>query len=219
MILSKFAYVKILPALLTLFLAAGCNITEEDIEIKEMWPLEKENSWNYQMEGGEEEHLTIEVTGVEQDQELGEYYQVEFDFGTHQTYEYYLYDDEGLLWFQMDNPWGSYKRVPPEHLIKKPPNETKTWHWQGELETITGSDLYYKGEGQIKQKGFMELDLPTGSYNALKIEKIMDLEMAGEKIGLKDIRYYVPGIGLVKQEVHENGHEQLNILIEDYKIQ
>ncbi|UMZ75020.1 hypothetical protein [Natranaerofaba carboxydovora] len=199
-------------------LMPGCFTGEKEAELEKMWPLEEGNEWGYQVDGGEEEELSISVYSVEEDEEFGKTYQVEFDFGSYQTYEHYSYDDEGLLWFQMSNPWGTYNRVPPEYLIKDPPGEAKSWEWDGELETISGRDLHYKGEGKIDQKGFMELELPDGSYNALKVEKNLTLEMDGETVELQDVRYYVPEIGLVKQEVHENGYEQLNIVIDDYEL-
>ncbi len=212
-------FIIVVLLILAFFMRNGCNSEEKQVELKEMWPLKEGNTWNYSVKGGEEEKLEIEVMAEKQDQEHGDCYQVEFDFGTHQTYEYYSYDDTGIYWFQLDNPWGSYDRVPPEYLIKAPPTENKSWQWQGELDTITGSDLDFKGEGDISQRGFMELELPTGSYEALKVEKEMELKMTGEKVDLRDIRYYVPGVGLVKQEVYENGYEQLNVIIEDYEVE
>lgn len=207
-----------------ILLNTGCTNEKTESKLEEIWPLKEGNWWKYGTKGSEYEEVTIEVIEKKENKENkenknnAEVYVVEFDFGTYQVYEYYYYDEEGLIWFQMDNPLGSYKRQPPEYLFKTPSQENLQWKWEGEIQTISGSSFNYQGEGKTSQLSTIELELPHGSYKAIKIERELNLTMAGEDLDVTDRRYYVPELGLVKQEVKENGYEQLYMIIDDYEV-
>ncbi len=206
-------------------------------QAQELWPLSEGNYWQYQAEGketGDEVIVTVEQAGdtkIEKDNKQSleksnksdqfnqhENFYVKFDYRTHETIEYYSYDNEGLLWHGLELSAGTYQRQPPQYLVKFPLGEAHQWSWQGELVPLQGEDLDYRGEAKIEQDEPEKVELPVGRKEGIEVRNNMNLEMAGEQLEIEETRVYVPGIGLVKQEVIENGEVQLKKLLTDYQL-
>ncbi|WP_143824644.1 hypothetical protein [Natranaerobius trueperi] len=190
----------------------GADISDS----REIWPLEEGASWRYQVEGeGAEDEVIVTVTKA-LDQST---YHLQFDYGSHETLEQYTYQDDGLIWDAIENPLGEYQRVPAQYLIKFPIDRTHEWEWQGELLPISGEELGYSGKGEFTQSGLTTIDLPIGRYEGIEITSTMNINIQGEKNEIEETRVYVPEIGLVKQEVVENGQLKLKKLLTDYQME
>ncbi|ACB85866.1 hypothetical protein [Natranaerobius thermophilus] len=195
------------------------DIISEDLDSdREIWPLSQGSAWRYQAEGqGTGDEVEIRVSEVE---EYGEEknYQLHFDYQSHETFEYYSYDKEGLYWHGMELPTGEYQRVPEQYLVKFPVGQSHEWEWQGELMAVEGEELNYRGRAKLEQGEPVKVDLPLGKKEGIEVKNEMEVELAGEILQVEETRVYVPEIGLVKQEVVENGELQIKKLLTDYRI-
>ena len=192
---------------------------EGEVPVAEMWPLQEGNTWYYQVEGSSAKDEVM-VTVLKEQSKGNEQrtYRVGYDYQTHQTVETYTRTEDGLAWERIDNPLGQYERRPEQYLIKQPVGEHLSWEWDGELVPIGGQDIQYNGEAVITQEGFYKVDLPIGKHEGVKVINRMDLNFMGQRREIRDKRVYVPEIGLVKQEVEENGELRLKKLLTNYHL-
>lgn len=133
--------------------------------------------------------------------------------------EYYVPSEKALLFPRLDNVQGQFLKKPYQTFLKFPLKEGDKWEWSGKLVPIGKQEEVSTGTVKTQVKDKETISTPAGTYkNAVRISLDTINESQGTRFQIKEDRWYVNKVGMVKEVVYdEEGNEVLTAVLKKIK--
>ncbi|WP_148137660.1 hypothetical protein [Candidatus Formimonas warabiya] len=206
---------KLFMIISCLFLfSAGCAARNE---AKNFLPLNPGVTWYYDVD--------IQGEKVEMQVQVGEQKEVEgklaypLSYSYHQQalptqIEYYAVEDKTIMFPRIDNVQGQFAKKPSQVFLKFPLKKGDKWEWSGKLLPLGKKEAVATGTVQAVVQEAETVSTPAQTYkNALRISFTSVFTTQGTNFGIKEDRWYVNKIGMVKEVVYDEKGEQVLIAV------
>lgn len=202
--------------LVLLAMAVGCG---NQNEAKAFLPLNPGVTWHYDVD--------IQGQKLEMQVQVGETKEVEGKIAYPVSYsyselalptqiEYYVLQEKAILFPRVDNVQGQFLKKPFQTFFKFPLKEGSKWEWSGKLIPV-GENKEAVTLGTVKTTVEDEetVSTPAGTYKkALRISFVSVNEAAdGTKFEIKEDRWYVKKIGMVKEVLYDERGNQVLVAV------
>lgn len=129
--------------------------------------------------------------------------------------EYYVPSEKALLFPRLDNVQGQFLKKPYQTFLKFPLKEGDKWEWSGKLVPIGEKEAVSSSTVKTVVEDKETINTPAGTYkNAVRISLDTINESQGTKFQLKEDRWYVNKVGMVKEVLYdEKGNEVLSAVL------
>jgi len=118
--------------------------------------------------------------------------------------EYYVTQDKSVLFPRLDNVQGQYLKKPVQTFLKFPLKKGDKWEWSGKLVPVGEKEAVVNGTLKTVVEEEETVNTPAGTYKkAVRISLVSVHESQGTKFELKEERWYVNKIGMVKEVLYD----------------
>lgn len=128
--------------------------------------------------------------------------------------EYYVTQDKAVLFPRLDNVQGQFLKKPQQTFLKFPLKKGDEWEWSGKLIPVGEKEAVASGTVKTVVEDEETVTTPAGTYKkAVRITLVSVHESQGTKFELKEDRWYVNKIGMVKEVLYDEEGNQVLIAV------
>lgn len=210
---------KLFMVCLFFALIAGCAQRQE---ARTFLPLNPGNTWQYTVNvDGEKQRMQVEVG---ESREVEGYNAFSLSYSYQQLalptqVEYYVPQENAVLFPRLDNVQGQYLKKPFQILLKFPLKKGEKWEWDGKLVPVGSKTPAVDARIQTEVTRVETVTVPAGTYkNAVRVSFSSVFNTGDTGFEVKEDRWYVKGIGMVKEVLYdEKGEEILVAVLNSFK--
>ncbi|NMA13778.1 MAG: hypothetical protein GX930_00865 [Clostridia bacterium] len=203
-------------ALLSLFilLVVGCAGQNE---AKNFLPLTPGNLWTYDVNiQGERTDMQVEV-GQPREVEGKNAIPLSYSYNRlalPTQVEYYVIEDNAIVFPRIDNVQGQYLKKPFQVFLKFPLKPGAKWEWTGNLVTMGDDDKKTRARVRVEVNEAEKVVTHVATYQkAVKISFNSVFDANGTDFAIKEDRWYVKGVGMVKEVLYDETGEEIMVAI------
>ena len=129
--------------------------------------------------------------------------------------EYYVVQDKAVLIPRLDNVQGQFLKKPQQTFLRFPLKKGDRWEWSGKLIPVGENDAVASGSVKATVEDEETVVTPAGTYQkAVRISFVSENEADGAKFEIKEERWYVNKVGMVKEVLYDEiGNEILTAVL------
>ncbi|MEL7568312.1 MAG: hypothetical protein AAGU27_26030 [Dehalobacterium sp.] len=118
--------------------------------------------------------------------------------------EYYVTQDKSVLFPRIDNVQGQFLKKPAQTFLKFPLKKGDEWEWSGKLVPVGEKEAVVSGSVKTVVEDEETITTPATTYKkAVRISLVSVHESQGTEFELKEERWYVNKIGMVKEVLYD----------------
>jgi hypothetical protein len=211
--------IKVILFALVLLAASGCAGRDD---AKSFLPLEPGNKWTYAVNiEGKDVELFVEV-GQPREVEGKTAFPLSYSYsnlGLPTQIEYYVVQEDAIIFPRIDNVQGQYLKKPFQVFLKFPLKEGSKWEWSGNLVPEAAGEETTKASVNAEVREVETVVTPIKTYKkALRISFESSFDTAEADFVVREDRWYVKGVGMVKEVLYDDaGEELLSAVLKNFK--
>lgn len=202
-----------------LLLAVGCAAGNE---AKAFLPLTPGNIWTYDVDiQGEKVEMHVEA-GQPKNVEGKNTIPLSYSYSSlalPTQIEYYSTRENAIVFPRIDNVQGQYLKKPILVFLKFPLKKGAKWEWSGKLVPMGSNKTVVQAKVVTQVKNIESVLTPAGNYKkAFKISFVSSFNSQGNNFVIKEERWYVKEVGMVKEVLYDDqGEEVLVALLKKFR--